>query len=107
MTKERGIVTQTQDGVIVAVHVQPRAGVTAVRGQHGDALRIRVAAPPVDGRATEEARRALADALNVSPASIALVSGEKSRLKRFLVSGCPLNEVRRRIDSLVAPEGDR
>jgi uncharacterized protein (TIGR00251 family) len=96
------VVSLAESGVIVAVHVQPRAGVTAVRGQHGDALRIRVAAPPVDGRATEEARRALAAALDVSPASITLVSGEKSRLKRFLVSGCPLDEVRRRIDSLIA-----
>jgi uncharacterized protein (TIGR00251 family) len=74
-------------GVFVAVHVQPRAGTTSVRGQHGGALKIRVAAPPVDGRATEAARRALADALAVSPAAVTLVSGEHSRLKRFRVDG--------------------
>ena len=102
MTKTQGIVSSTPDGVIVAVHVQPRAGVTAVRGRHGDALRIRVAAPPVDGRATEAARRALADALQVSPAAITLVSGEKSRLKRFIVAGIPVDEVQRRITELLA-----
>jgi uncharacterized protein YggU (UPF0235/DUF167 family) len=50
-------------------------------------LKIRVAAPPVDGRATEAARRALAEALHVSPAAVTLVSGEHSRLKRFRVDG--------------------
>ena len=69
------------------MHVQPRAGRTQVAGRHGDALRIRVAAPPVDGRATEAARVALADALGVAPRPVTLVAGERSRLKRFRVDG--------------------
>jgi uncharacterized protein (TIGR00251 family) len=80
-------ITEADGGVIVSVHVQPRSGVTGVRGRHGDALKIRVAAPPVDGRATEAARRALAEALAVSPAAVSLVSGEHSRQKRFRVEG--------------------
>ena len=69
------------------VHVQPRAGATAVSGRHGDALRIRVQAPPVDGRATAAARDALAAALDVAPSRVELVSGERSRIKRFRVHG--------------------
>jgi uncharacterized protein YggU (UPF0235/DUF167 family) len=55
--------------VVLHVHVLPRAGKTEITGRHGDALRIRVAAPPVDGRATEAARRAVADALGVPPSA--------------------------------------
>jgi|SRR4051794_12701270 uncharacterized protein (TIGR00251 family) len=96
------IVEATIDGVIVAVHVLPRSGVTAVTGRHGDALRIRVTAPPVDGRATEAARRALADALRVSATAVELASGERSRLKRFRVGGLTLDEARDRIAGILA-----
>jgi len=96
------IVTAADDGVVVEVHVQPRSGATAITGRHGDALRIRVTAPPVDGRATEAARRALADALDVSAATVELVSGERSRLKRFRVDGLSLDEARDRIAGILA-----
>jgi uncharacterized protein YggU (UPF0235/DUF167 family) len=46
-------------------------------------LRVRVQAPPVDGRATEAVRRLLAGAFGVPVPTVALVSGERSRLKRF------------------------
>ena len=82
------------------MHVQPRAGTTSVQGRHGDALKIRVAAPPVDGRATEAARRALADALGVSPAVVSLVSGEHSRLKRFRVEGLTMTDAQARVAEL-------
>ena len=93
-------------GVIVAVHVQPRAGRTHVAGRHGDALRIRVAAPPVEGRATEAARVALAEALGVAPAAVTLVAGERSRLKRFRVAGLSMDDAKGRVRALLAPEGD-
>ena len=96
------IVSACDGGVIVAVHVQPRSGATAITGRHGDALRIRVTAPPVDGRATEAARRALADALDVSATTVELVSGERSRLKRFRVDGLTLDEARDRITGILA-----
>ena len=102
---EDQIVVASADGVIVAVHVQPRSGTTAVTGRHGDALRIRVAAPPVDGRATEAARRVLADALGVSSGSVELVSGERSRLKRFRVAGLSLPAARGRIAEILAERG--
>jgi uncharacterized protein YggU (UPF0235/DUF167 family) len=71
----------------VHVHVLARSGRTEIAGLHGDALKVRVTAAPVDGRATEAARVALADALGVPPSAVVLVAGERSRLKRFRVDG--------------------
>lgn len=88
------------------VHVLPRAGKTEITGRHGDALRIRVAAPPVDGRATEAARRAVADALGVAPSAVTLVGGERSRLKRFRITGLDRADAADRLRPyLDAPEG--
>jgi uncharacterized protein len=100
------IVREAGGGVIVAVHVQPRAGRTQVTGRHGDALKVRVAAPPVDGRATEAARLALAEAFGVAPATVTLVTGESSRLKRFRIEGLAAADAQARILDLLRPRLD-
>ena len=89
-------------GVVVSVHVQPRAGRTQVAGRLGDALKIRVAAPPGDGRASEAARQAIAAAFGVVPAAVSLVSGERSRLKRFRLAGVSLDDATARVSALSA-----
>ena len=72
------------DTVVLAVHVQPRAGRSAVLGREGRALKLRVAAPPVDDRANEAARTLLADELGIpGEAAIELAGGARSRQKRF------------------------
>ena len=87
------------------VHVLPRAGKTEITGRHGDALRIRVAAPPVDGRATEAARLAVADALGVTPSAVTLARGERSRLKRFRITGLTGAEAAERVRPFLDPAG--
>lgn len=86
---------------VVHVHVQPRAGRTEVIGRHGASLKIRVAAPPVDGRATDAAGAALASALDVPRKNVTLRSGATSRLKRFTVTGVTSDEVARRLARLL------
>ena len=77
-----------RDGhVIVDVHVQPRSGRTAVVGRHGAALKLRVAAPPADGRANQATCELLARTLGVAPTAVSLVSGATSRSKRLRVDG--------------------
>jgi uncharacterized protein (TIGR00251 family) len=78
--------------VVLAVHVQPRAGRSAVLGRHGNALRLRVAAPPVDDRANEAARTLLSEQFGIAPADIELVAGQRSRLKRFRLSNVDRDE---------------
>jgi len=79
--------------VTIAVRVKPGSSRIKVGGRHdgslGPALVVAVTAPPVDGRATEAVRRALADALDVSPASVWLRSGATGRDKLFTVDGPP------------------
>ena len=69
------------------VRVVPRASQSEVAGEHGGALRVRVAAPPVDGAANEELVRTIARALGVPARSVEIVSGHSSRNKRLRVRG--------------------
>ena len=76
------------DGCITLnLHVQPGAKTTGCAGLHGDALKIRLAAPPVDGRANTALLRFVADTLKLSPAAIVLKSGHASRRKVVEVGG--------------------
>lgn len=96
-------------GVTVAVRVKPGASRTRVgggfEGGHGPALVIAVQAPAVDGRATEAARRALAEALGLRPAAVSLRRGATSRDKLFLVEPAP-PDLPARLARLRAGTGD-
>jgi uncharacterized protein YggU (UPF0235/DUF167 family) len=82
-------------GVLVAVQVRPRSRPGMELTEAG--LVIRVAAPPEKGRATEHARRALAEALSVPPSAVELRSGPTSRRKSFTVEGMTPLEARTRL----------
>jgi uncharacterized protein (TIGR00251 family) len=70
------------DGSItLTIHAQPGAKRTEVAGVHGGALKIRIASPPVEGKANEELRRFLAEAFGVPLRNVTLVRGETSRRK--------------------------
>ncbi|HXZ83130.1 MAG TPA: DUF167 domain-containing protein [Acidimicrobiales bacterium] len=88
--------------ILLRLYVQPGAGRAAVAGRRGDALHVRVAPPPVDGRANVACIELLTDLLGVPGASIELVSGEHSRMKRLRIPGVEVNEVRRVLDEAVA-----
>ena len=77
----------TKDGVRILVQVRPRASRSEVAGLHGDRLRIRLAAPPVEGAANEALVRFLADCLQVPRRSVTILSGLTSRSKTILASG--------------------
>ncbi|MDP9343495.1 MAG: DUF167 domain-containing protein [Actinomycetota bacterium] len=74
----------------------PRSGGTGIETS-GEDIVIRVRAPAAEGRATDEARRALAAALAVPPSRVALRSGARSRRKVFDVAGMPSGEIARRL----------
>ncbi len=75
------------DGVILCLHVQPGARKTEIAGLHGEALKIRLAAPPVDGKANASLIEFLARQLGVAKSAVELLSGATSRAKRVRVGG--------------------
>lgn len=70
-----------------SVRVVPRASSDSIEGEFQGALKIRLTAPPVDGRANDALRRLLADHLNVPASAVKILSGEKSRTKRVEIQG--------------------
>ena len=79
-------------GVDLSLHVQPRAGRTEVVGPHGDALKIRLAAPPVDGEANAELIRFLAKTFGVPNSAVSIESGATGKRKRVRVMGVGVAE---------------
>jgi uncharacterized protein (TIGR00251 family) len=69
------------DTIVLTLHVQPGARRTEIAGRHGDALKIRLAAPPVDGKANAELLRYLAAEFGVPLRHAMLVRGDSSRRK--------------------------
>ena len=83
-----------QDGaVVVSVRVMPRAKRDAIEGEHAGALKVRLTAPPVDGRANEALRRLLAEHLKVAISAVRILSGEKSRNKRVQILGVSREQI--------------
>lgn len=75
------------DGVILDLHIQPGAKKTEVVGRHGDALKIRLAAPPVDGKANAALVAFIAAKVGAGRTAVEVVSGQTSRAKRVRVAG--------------------
>jgi hypothetical protein len=80
-------------GVTFYVQVQPRASRDAIAGEHVDALKIRLTAPPLDERANDALVQLLAKRLNVPRAAVRIVAGEKNRRKRVVVTGVERDQV--------------
>ena len=88
---------ETASGITFAVKVQPRARRNAIVRELGDALKIALTAPPVDGRANEACVEFFAGLLGLPRSSVTIASGQSSRNKVIRVTGLSAEEVRRRL----------
>ena len=79
----------------LTLHIQPGAKKTEVAGEHGDALKIRLAAPPVDGKANAALIAFVADRLGVAKSAVSLKSGQTSRRKVLEVTAAPADTAQR------------
>lgn len=77
---------KTKEGWLISVHAQPGAKKSAVAGLHGESLKVRVAAPPVEGKANDALTAFVAKALGLPRRAVSIVKGESSREKLLLVA---------------------
>lgn len=86
-------VVERDGGCTFRVHVVPRGRREEVVGRHGDALKVRLTAPPVDGKANQALQEFLAERLGVAPSAVRILGGHTSRNKRVRVVGIPAGAV--------------
>jgi uncharacterized protein (TIGR00251 family) len=91
------VITYREEGgsLVFAVRVAPRASRTAAAGEHDGALKVRVAAPPVEGAANAELVRFLAKRLGVPPGAVEVVGGHTSRTKVIKATGAKAEDLLR------------
>ena len=90
-------ITATKTGVMLSVHACPRAARDQVQGLHGDAVKIRLRAPPADNKANEALIAFLGQLLDVPVRDLVIVAGHSSRRKRVAVDGVSVASVQARL----------
>jgi uncharacterized protein (TIGR00251 family) len=90
-------INDSSAGAAFAVKIHPRAKKNAITGEVGDALKLALTAPPIDGRANDACIEFLANLLEVPRSSVTIASGQTSRRKVIRVKGLSADEVRKRL----------
>lgn len=90
-------VQEHQDGVTIRIRVQPRASKNRIVGPFGDALKVAVTAPAVDGAANEAVIEFLAAKINTSRNQVAIVTGHTSRTKLVKFFGISKDELMQKL----------
>ena len=83
---------ETANGVVLRLRVQPRSSRNQVVGLQGEALKVKLTSPPVDGAANKACCTYLAKLFNIAKTEVELVAGDKSRDKRVLLHGISLQQ---------------
>jgi uncharacterized protein (TIGR00251 family) len=95
-------VRDTAQGATFSVKVHPRARKNAIAGEAGEALKLALTAPPVEGKANDACVTFLAETLRVSRSSVTILAGETGRQKVIRVSGMSAEQLRKRLGELLA-----
>jgi uncharacterized protein (TIGR00251 family) len=90
-------IRENADGVSFAVRVHPRAKKNAITGELGDALKVSLTTPPIEGRANEACIEFFAKLLKVPRSSVTIASGQASRNKVIRIAGVTGQQVRERL----------
>lgn len=84
---------ETSEGVIISLHVQPQAPKSQIIGEYNNCLKVKIKAPPVDGKANDEIIRFFSEILHCPKNNIEILKGDKSKQKKILVRGMKLTDV--------------
>lgn len=80
-------ITETGNGVVVSIHAAPKSSRNEVQGLHGSALKVRLRAPPVEGKANQALIEFLASSFGIPAGHVSVVSGHSCRQKRVAIHG--------------------
>ena len=86
-------ILETSGGISIAIKLQPRARKNAITGQVGDALKVSLTAPPVDGKANQACIEFFANLLKVPRSAVTIASGQSSRNKVIRIAGVSTEEI--------------
>ena len=90
--------------ITLKIHLLPRASRDEICGLHGDAIKVKVTAPPIEGKANKALQIFIAEKLNISASQIEIVAGQRSRKKTLRISGISRAAVEKALGiSLPAP----
>src|SRR5437016_14463866 len=93
-------IRETAAGVSFSLKVQPRARKSAVTATVGDAVKLALTAPPVEGKANRAVIEFFADIFKIPRSSVTIASGETSRRKVICISGVVIENVRQRLEQI-------
>ena len=95
MTREELLLCckETKEGIIISCHVRPGASKTVCAGLYGEAVKLSLKAPPVDGKANKELCRFLAEKCSLAKSAVTLLSGQTSREKRVLLASLTMEKI--------------
>ena len=92
---------QTPEGVIISLHVLPNAPKSEIIGEHNGLLKIKIKAPPVDGKANDAIIKFFSDIFDISKSKIEILKGDKSKGKSLLIYGATIQQVQDKVASLL------
>jgi len=97
---EHALCVLSRDGIVLTLHIQPRASKNEVCGVQDHALKIRLTSPPVDGAANKLCREFLAELFKVPKSAVEIISGETSRHKRVKITSSDIARLTQIVDSI-------
>jgi len=92
-------IQHTPAGATFSIKIHPRARKNAITGELGDALKLSLTAPPLEGRANDACIEFFANLLNVPRSSVTIASGQKSRMKVIRIAGVSADELQEKLRS--------
>lgn len=95
------IVDDSTDGILLSIYVQTRSSSNKIAGRHGDALKICITTPPIEGKANKAVIAFLAKFFGLPKSSVTIKSGKKSRTKSIKLAGISINEAEKTLSNFV------
>ncbi len=89
---------ETPEGVVIAVRIIPNSAKNSVLGYSEEYLKLKISSPPIENKANKKLTEYLSDIFKIPKSKVRFISGEKSKIKRLLLSGLTIEDAIKKID---------